>query len=98
SRAFELSRDIAAYQVAQPIDRGVGDSVVGAVAARLPRHQAALGQQRQVPRDVGRGVAAQLRQLTDVAFLLPQQVEDLQTRRLGQGLEVRRNLRQGLVR
>jgi hypothetical protein len=45
-----------------------------------------------VARDVGRAEAAQLRQLADAVLALAQQVEDLQPRRLGQRLEIRRHL------
>ena len=48
-------------------------------------------------RDVGRRVAAQLRQFADVAFAAAQQVEDLQARRLRQRLEIRRHLFERLL-
>jgi hypothetical protein len=60
-------------------------------------HEPMLRQQREVARDVGRAVAAQLRQLADAALSLAQQVEDLQPRRLGQRLEIRRHLGERFV-
>jgi hypothetical protein len=94
-RALVLARDAAADQVAQRVHGGVADAVVDRRAARLAPHQALVHQEGQVPGDVGRGVAGQLRQLADVAFAGAQQVEDLQARGLGQGPEIRGHLVQG---
>jgi hypothetical protein len=53
-----------------------------------------LGQQRQMARDIGGGESAQLSQVADIVLALPQQVEDLQARRLRQHLEVMGHLGQ----
>ena len=93
---LELAGDAAAYQIAERIDLVVGDAVVDARAAAFARDHAVLGQHGQVPRNVRRRVAAELRQLPDVALAFTQVVEDLQARRFGQRLEIRRHLLQRL--
>ncbi|MPM50972.1 hypothetical protein SDC9_97718 [bioreactor metagenome] len=95
--ALELLGDVSADQIAQGINGLVRNAVDGAVSAAFACHQTVLGQQRQMPRDVGRAVTAQLGEFAHAALLLAQQVEDLQARWLGQRLEVRRHLFQRLV-
>jgi hypothetical protein len=93
-RVFHLPRDGAAHQVAQREHRLIGDAVISAGAATLALHQSVLGQQRQMARDIGGCESTQLSQVADVALAPPQQVEDLQARRLRQHLEVVGNLGQ----
>ena len=47
-----------------------------------------LGQHREVSRHVGGGEAALQRQIAHVAFAISQQVENSQTRGLGQRLKI----------
>jgi len=94
-RTFELLGDAAADEVAQRIDRFVGDAVVNAGAAAFARDEAVFGQRREVARDVGGGAVAQLRKLAYAALAVMQDVQDVQPRRLGQRLEVRCHLAQG---
>jgi EAL domain-containing protein (putative c-di-GMP-specific phosphodiesterase class I) len=98
-RAFAaVARHGAADQVAELVDRRVGDRVVHAVAAALARHQAAALQQGHVARHIGRRAAGQLGEFADLALALAQQVEQAQARGLGQGLEELGHLLQRLGR
>jgi hypothetical protein len=93
-----LARNASAHQIAQRVDRFIGNAVVHAGATALTAYQALLGHQGQVSGDVGCRVAAELGQFTDVAFAFTQVVEDAQARGFGQCLEVSGDLLQGFWR
>ena len=90
-----LARNAPTDQIAQRVDRFIGNAVVHAGATALTAYQALLGHQGQMPGDVGCRVAAELGQFTDIAFALTQKVEDAQARGLCQRLEVCGDLLQG---
>ncbi len=86
--ALEASRDVAADEIAERVDRVVRDPVVHRRAAAFALDQPLLHQLGEMARDVGRSEAAKLGELADVALAGAEQVEDLQARRLRQRLEV----------
>jgi hypothetical protein len=96
--ALVLAGDVAAHQVAERIYGFIGDAVVDARASALSRNQAMTRQVREVARDVGGRVAAELSELADVSLATAQQVEDLQAGRFRQHLEIGSNLLQGFDR
>ena len=65
--AFVAARDAAAHQIAQVVDRRIGDPVVDVRAAVLAVDQAVLGQMGEMARDVGDAAAAGLGQFADAA-------------------------------
>ena len=88
SGTLVLSGDVAADQITKRIHGFIRDAVIDAGAAAFARDEAMARQVRQVARDVGGRVAAELGELADVSLAIAQQVEDLQAGRLGQDLEI----------
>ena len=92
--ALELPGHVHADQVTERVDGLVGDRVEHAGAAGLAADEAVLREAVEVPGHVGRAAVAELGQFAHAAGLGAQQVQDLQPRRLGQGLEPGRDVGQ----
>ena len=94
---FETCGDLAAYQITQGVYAGVGDHVVGCRSSAGAFHQSCLRQLTQMFGDIGLAAADPGAEFSDIAFTLPQDVQNLQPRRLRQQLEVIRDMLEGLV-
>ena len=90
--AFQFSRNVAADQVAQRVDRFIRKPVVNARPPALAFDQAVLGHECQVAGNIGSRESTQLRQIADIALAAVQDVEYLQPGWLGKHLKVGRHL------
>ena len=64
----EPASDVAAHEIAEPVNRGVGDPVVDGRPPMLALEKALLDEQREVARYVRRRIAARLGERADVAL------------------------------